>query len=144
MVKFEVFDARNEKSFNNYGSKEIVKPFLIRVMVDGICMYPSCEDGKQPAFATEEDARSFIDSEKFQMPEAWAIFKNADFTEGRGPMLMYKVYYNLKDAHDYVMQSEGIYGSSQYENYSMGINIDGEAYAYKLYNGYEIQPLFIN
>lgn len=41
------------------------------------------------------------------------VLKNADFTEGRGPMLFHAVFSTPEKAREYVMSQDGIYGSKQ-------------------------------
>lgn len=43
------------------------------------------------------------------------VLVNADFTEGRGPMLFHKVFSTKEKAFDYVRKQEGIFGSKQKE-----------------------------
>lgn len=59
------------------------------------------------------------------------VKKNADFTEGTGPMLFHKAFTTFEIAHKYIMAQPGIYGSSQYNN----PNRTGTNY---WYNGYSI------
>jgi hypothetical protein len=69
------------------------------------------------------------------MTDVYLILKNADFTEGRGPMLTHMIVDSFETAHDYIMKQSGIYGSSQGENLSFrGTN-------YRYYNGYEVKKL---
>jgi hypothetical protein len=63
------------------------------------------------------------------MPEiVYIVLKNADFTEGRGPMFFHKVFKTRQIAHDYIMQQEGIYGTPQRQSTGLENN----------YNGYQI------
>lgn len=41
------------------------------------------------------------------------VLKNADFTEGRGPMLLHKVFDTVENAEAYILLQPGIYGSKQ-------------------------------
>lgn len=43
----------------------------------------------------------------------FVVFRNADFTEGRGPMLVHSIYDSLELAQRYVMRCDGIFGSTQ-------------------------------
>lgn len=47
------------------------------------------------------------------MTEVYVILKNADFTEGRGPMLLHRVCDTFDVAEAYVMAQSGIFGSEQ-------------------------------
>jgi hypothetical protein len=44
------------------------------------------------------------------MITVWATYRNLDMTEGRGPMIMDKVFLNEEDAHVYVNEQEGVLG----------------------------------
>lgn len=44
------------------------------------------------------------------------VLKNADFTEGRGPMILDKVFDTVKNAEAYIKLQPGIYGSPQRRN----------------------------
>lgn len=44
------------------------------------------------------------------MMQVWATYKNADMIEGKGPMVMDKVFLEEKDAHEYVDGQEGVFG----------------------------------
>lgn len=41
---------------------------------------------------------------------AFATYRNQDLTEGRGPMVLDKVYVNEEDAQDYILQQTGVMG----------------------------------
>lgn len=41
------------------------------------------------------------------------VMKNADFTEGRGPMLLHKIFDTVEHAEEYVSKQSGIYGTPQ-------------------------------
>ena len=71
------------------------------------------------------------------MKNIYVVLKNADFTEGRGPMLFDSVWENGDDAINYVSDQPGIYGSKQH--------IELNKYGFYAYaNGYQIKeiPLF--
>jgi hypothetical protein len=55
------------------------------------------------------------------------VTKNADFTEGRGPMMFHKAFATFGAAEAYVMSQDGIYGSKQGKS------------SYGGYNGYDIK-----
>lgn len=63
--------------------------------------------------------------------QVFVVLKNADFTEGRGPMFFDKAFANKADAHNYIMDQDGIYGSSQ----------GPSSYGVDCYNGYEIKTI---
>lgn len=47
------------------------------------------------------------------MNTVFVVFKNADFTEGRGPMLLHRIYETFELAEEYVLLQPGIYGTKQ-------------------------------
>ncbi len=49
------------------------------------------------------------------MTKMYLVTKNADFTEGRGPMLAHKLFSNLEGARKYIAGQKGVYGSPQYD-----------------------------
>lgn len=59
--------------------------------------------------------------------------KNADFTEGRGPMYIHKVFVNIENAREYIKKQCGIFGSRQ-ERYNNICTDDCE-----VWNGYDIK-----
>lgn len=61
------------------------------------------------------------------------VTKNADFTEGRGPMVFHKVFETEEKAVEYIMRQNGIYGSKQFESneYSFYPNE-------RVFNGYKL------
>lgn len=65
--------------------------------------------------------------------KVYVVRKNADFTEGRGPMLLHKIFSDAPLARAYVERQKGIYGSPQ------GLNKHYEEDDEYHYNGYSIQ-----
>lgn len=76
--------------------------------------------------------------------KVFVVLRNADFTEGRGPMLVDSVYSTMEKAIDYILTRDGIYGSKQRITHMIGVNIRGELYAYSTFNGFEIRPTVLN
>lgn len=62
------------------------------------------------------------------------VLMNADWTEGRGPMLFHKVFESVEKAEDYVKKQEGIMGSKQYDS----PRVYGNTLSY---NGYDIKEV---
>jgi len=60
----------------------------------------------------------------------YIVLKNADFTEGRGPMLLHTVFSDGEEAIKYVEKQKGIFGSPQ--------NVERGKGSYARANGYEI------
>lgn len=67
----------------------------------------------------------------------YIVFKNADFTEGRGPMLFHFAFTNGADAVKYVEAQGGIYGSPQKVTMNY---LDHYAYG----NGYKIDEVDVH
>lgn len=44
------------------------------------------------------------------MMQVWATYRNLDMTEGKGPMVLDKVFMEERDAHEYVDGQEGVMG----------------------------------
>lgn len=70
--------------------------------------------------------------------DIFMVLKNADFTEGRGPMFTDILCDSFATAETYVMGKEGIFGLRQER--SEHISKDGQWH----YNGYEIQRMPIH
>lgn len=66
------------------------------------------------------------------------VMKNADFTEGRGPMSIHKVFSEFVEAEAYVMSQEGIYGSQQGRSSYGNSNPNDVGY-----NGYDIRTVHV-
>lgn len=66
------------------------------------------------------------------MQRVYIVLKNADFTEGRGPMLYDRTFKSESLANEYIMSKKGIFGSKQeyYPKYSSPIRA--------VYNGYDM------
>ncbi|QIG73783.1 hypothetical protein PP935_gp008 [Rhizobium phage RHph_N34] len=142
MLSLVVMHVSEVPFFNNYSKEEIKKPWILGIVhVDGLRLIEFLDQPDKKytiSFETREEALEY--AKKYEFPEnlVFAVLKNADFTEGRGPMLLDKIFKDYIDADEYVMGQIGIYGSKQYRNPYAGINIDGEAYAGMHLNGYEI------
>ncbi len=96
---------------------------FIEVESQGVCLYYKLDE-----FVTTEDT-------------IFIVNKNADFTEGRGPMRFDSAFRNVDDAVLYILGQVGIYGSKQgVQNYP-GININGAPYVVSGFNGYELKAV---
>lgn len=70
------------------------------------------------------------------MEKVYIVMKNADFTEGRGPMLLHSLWEDGEDAIGYIQKQQGIFGSIQ--------KVERNKYGkYAYCNGYEIQEKFV-
>lgn len=69
--------------------------------------------------------------------EIYVVFKNADFTEGRGPMQFHLAFTDGEEAIRYVEKQQGIYGSPQ--------RVERGKYGHFAYgNGYEIDKVVVH
>jgi len=69
--------------------------------------------------------------------KVYLVTKNADFIEGRGPMIPHKIFKNKESARDYISTKKGIFGSPQYS--VPAIYSDGS----EGWNGYEINEFLL-
>lgn len=130
-----VFDATKDPNFVQYDNDLKCKnPYVFTVSMKGFVLIGG---GYETLEKAENARKNFF--YKFDPFDYMAVvLKNADFTEGNGPMVFHKLFKYPEDAHDYVMSQEGIYGSEQYHQISYGINSVGELYHIQFYNGYNI------
>lgn len=90
-----------------------------------------------------ENSLYFKDGSVPEGYKVWVVEKNSDFTEGRGPMYVDRIFSEIEDAIEYVLAQQGIYGSKQRLSNRAGVNIHGSPYAYTSFNGYEIKPFSV-
>lgn len=83
-----------------------------------------------------QDYRMANDVELNTPTNIYVVLKNADFTEGRGPMLYHAVFRNKEHAVNYIMDQDGIFGSTQNSTPSSRTNAAGTMHEY--YNGYTL------
>ncbi|QIG67944.1 hypothetical protein EVB55_009 [Rhizobium phage RHph_Y68] len=141
MLSLIVMHVSEVPFFHNYSEdKEVKKPWILGICYDlELIEFLDQPDQKYTiSFETQQEALDYANSYEFDEDLVFVVLKNADFTEGRGPMLFDKVFRNYIDAAEYVMGQIGISGSKQRKNTYAGINIHGEAYAGVHQNGYEI------
>lgn len=75
-------------------------------------------------------------TKEFSMKKIYIVNKNADFTEGSGPMLFHLAFEYSEDAINYVEKQEGIFGSPQ--------KIERNKYGYfATANGYNIEEVIL-
>ena len=67
------------------------------------------------------------------MTTIYIVLKNGDFTEGRGPMSLHKVFADYNKAVTYIKSQSGIYGSRQYDSPMMYFRPNCESW-----NGYDL------
>ena len=142
-----IIDIRLENSFFET-NKRVDLPFVcyIQDIESGLIIgfvTPEREYGSVIGFKTLEEcasARDRIDLKNYFAPDkVFCVLKNSDFTEGRGPMRLHKIFKTFMKAHDNVLKQDGIYGSPHRRKRQTGINIANEPYAYFRYNGYDIE-----
>lgn len=63
------------------------------------------------------------------------VEKCSNFTDGFGPMFIHRIFENLEDARNYVMEQEGIFGSEQHMSDSYK---NKEGLLRETWNGYNI------
>lgn len=131
----EVFDAREHKSL--YG-KPCNTPWTFIISDGNYCYLPSTGEGSRCGYKTELEANEARVKFVKRNNTMFLVTRNADFTEGRGPMIPHKLFANPSDAYNYIMRQTGIYGSPQYCQLSLGINIYNDLFGYFNYNGYKI------
>lgn len=135
----EIFDATKHEKYRVYGGKENKTPYTFLVNIGDFQCLPMTGIAHTCGFATIKEAEAFLKSFVASLKGKVAVVtRNDDFTEGRGPMRVHKVFKNPNDAHHYVMKQGGIYGSPQRCQLSFGVNVNGELYGSIDYNGYDI------
>ena len=65
----------------------------------------------------------------------YIVEKCSNFTDGYGPMNIHRVFENLEDARNYIMEHDGIFGSEQHKEDTYK-NKDG--LLRETWNGYNI------
>lgn len=68
------------------------------------------------------------------------VEKCSNFTDGNGPMFIHRIFENLEDARNYVMQCDGIFGSQQcmHDSYRNNDGLLRESW-----NGYDIDEYHV-
>jgi hypothetical protein len=66
------------------------------------------------------------------MIKVWATYRNADMTEGRGPMILDKVFMEKDDANTYLLQQEGVMGRKPEDEYG-----------WRRMGDWQVKPLFV-
>jgi len=137
----KVFNATKNDLFNNFtNDKECKNPYTFFIENGNYITTP-----KEIGFISEEEAekaRKEITNKDYNKI-IFLVLKNADFTEGRGPMIPIKAFNQGNKAHEFIMQQSGIYGSTQKLKISFGVNIHGGLYSIINYNGYEIKEFIL-
>ena len=64
----------------------------------------------------------------------YIVEKCSNFTDGYGPMNIHRVFENLEDARNYIMECDGIFGSEQH----MEDTYNKEGLLREIWNGYNI------
>lgn len=68
----------------------------------------------------------------------FVVLKNTDFTEGRGPMRLHKIFADFKSAELYVMDQPSMFGLHQRRHTE---NLD---FGHVYYSGYEIIEMTVH
>lgn len=74
------------------------------------------------------------------LERVFIILKNADFTEGRGPMLFDRVFDTFDNADAYIMTQSGIFGSKQCREPRYESDVKSARWTY---NGFYIQEAHV-
>ena len=72
--------------------------------------------------------------ERKRIMKIYIVEKCSNFTDGYGPMNIHRVFENLEDARNYIMECDGIFGSEQY----MEDTYNKEGLLREIWNGYNI------
>jgi hypothetical protein len=139
-MKIKYFNAKEHKNFHSYSDDvELQNPFTFTIELGEFILLPDPIGFKSKTEALQYST-ILEDMIKFNLYKYVAvILNNADFTAGRGPMILDSVFNSPEKAHEYVMSQKGIYDSTQYHNLSYGVNIHGGLYGRISYNGYDIK-----
>jgi hypothetical protein len=143
MIISNIFNAETDKRYCAYNKDvKLQNPFTFIINFGDFKMLPDIIgfDTKLAALKYCGLIKDAFDIDKYVA----VVLKNADFIEGRGPMLLDSVFKSPEKAYDYIKTQEGIYGSKQYQNLSYGVNIHGKLYGSISYNGYDIKLTKIN
>lgn len=97
--------------------------------------FTKCKSGL--FFFTENDL------ERLKSAHVFAVLVNSDMTEGRGPMIVHKIFSSLDNAVEYILSKDGVFGSKQYMKTNAGVNIGNQPYLYTSFNGFEIKIVAI-
>ena len=79
--------------------------------------------------------------ERKRIMKIYIVEKCSNFTDGYGPMNIHRVFENLEDARNYIMEHDGIFGSEQHkvDTYYTYKNKEGkEGLLRETWNGYNI------
>ena len=72
--------------------------------------------------------------ERKRIMKIYIVEKCSNFTDGYGPMNIHRVFENLEDARNYIMECDGIFGSEQH----MEDTYNKEGLLREIWNGYNI------
>lgn len=86
-------------------------------------------------FEAEGEALVRVDARRSEKKSIFVVLRNADFTEGRGPMLIDTIFSTGPEAIKYVEAQQGIFGSKQKVDYQNSRLSRG---LYATASGYEI------
>lgn len=140
MFKTNVIDVRNNPHYRPYSSILNQTPWVVMI-TDATGDYPFIHGRSSLCgYATKADAKEAAKGITADKHDGFIVMKNTDFTEGRGPMRPHAFYRRHHNAHNFVMRQQGIYGSAQYCNVRFGLNVYGDTYGSRNYNGYDIIP----
>ena len=137
----EVFDVTKTKNFHNYAKDvKCENPFTFFITSGGYVTIP--DEVGFASFKESQEARKRYLTKDYTN-HGYLVLRNADFTEGRGPMIPIEVFRNANEAHNFIMAKQGIYGSPQNHSISFGVSVKGNLYCMINYNGFDIKEIII-
>jgi hypothetical protein len=143
---FEVFNVLDFMNKDLESDLHLVKkPYSFKVSWGDNWFYPLSRS-KNFAYSTPGEARQKALDPDFNWEmgnSMFVVLKNADFTEGRGPMLLDRLFHKFDNAVDYVMQQSGISGTKQGRSIYYGISLSKEVFCQDFFNGYQIEAKFV-
>lgn len=142
-MTYEIFDIMADPHFSSYGKTYVgtTPVFSYRLITSqGNIIQPSTGANVIPQSADIKEITRMAEADSF--PEGpFLVMKNADFTEGRGPMDPHKAFRSYDDAYNYIMSQAGVYGSPQRQSIRYGLNVYNQFYGSVDFNGYSIKTL---
>lgn len=145
---FAVIDATKHKSLNLNDDVYVKNPYVV--------MLTDLDRRERPLIIKSEDRTEIVGYPSIVEAKnayfnycnkhkndtfCYVVTKNADRTEGRGPMLLDRVFSTIEAAERYVEKQEGIFGSKQYCSITFIINVRKELCCCVHHNGYEIKKI---
>ena len=117
---------------------EMLRMFNAEGQIDDIT--PDHFDAKFILIEVDDQKLVYAPNEHLQGDDViCVVMRNADFTEGKGPMVFHKAFRSFESATRYIMGQSGIYGTRQGARNYAGVSNAGRPYIVSGFNGYQIQ-----